>query len=179
MSESKSQTEKDFEKKLEDEIEKSAEEWGDKLGKEIEEKVEKAVPRFVEPLAGVIFGFIFLILFNTYYSRLTFLTPDFTELVGFFNFVIIAGIALDFMRIFLNTKGFKLLSDILKTLLSIILSYFLWIIYPFDTSVFSNPELWDKIIKFLIVISPILSLLGVLDGLYKYSKKDETDEVSS
>lgn len=162
--------EKDIEKEVENEMEKAAEEWGENLEKKIEDGLEKTFGRYLEPAAGVVFGVVFLILFNVYYPRLDFFSSEFVQFARPINVLIILGIIFDFVKFFYNSPAYKLLTETIKGILFIAISYQIWIVFPFDTSVFSNPELWNTIIRIGIVVLPFFSILGILDGFAKLVK---------
>lgn len=127
----------------------------------------KKAAEILEPIAGVFFTIVFLILVNVFYDNIKFITSDFKDILPLYNVSLIVGIFVQASRIFIRNKTYKAFSEVISLVFFTVIAYRLWIVYPFDTSVIGDKDLWDIIFKILIVIPPVLYMVGVVVNILK------------
>lgn len=164
----KEQKEKEIEDEISSKLEESAEKWADDLEKKIESEIEEKVPKYAEPVAGAIFMTIFVVLVNLYWDRFEFLTEEFSDLLPIYNAIVLIGIGINILRIFIQSKTFKLFGEVVNAVLMAYFAYLLWTVYPFDVT-----GIWDTLIKFMIVVPTVLTFFGVFVGVMKFVRGKE------
>lgn len=120
------------------------------------EKSNSKAISLVEPIAGTFFALLFLVLFNVFYYDIKFLTRDFDQIRTLYNISLFVSVILNASRIFLRSKGYKAIADLINCVFLVVIAYFLWTIFPFDTSVIGDKTLWDNIFRILIIGPAIL-----------------------
>lgn len=118
-------------------------------------------PRFEHIISAVFFSIFFLML-NIFYERIQFLSDDFDQVLGFYNFVILIGIAFSMIQVFYANKYFDLLVQVVNNVLFVVVAYIFWTLFPFDTSVIGDPDTWDAIFRFLIIAPVFLFSLSTI-----------------
>ncbi len=118
--------------------------------------------KILEPIAGAIFSAAFLILFNIFYYDILFITREFDNIRWFYNLSLISGFFFNVLRIFWQSKKFKVLADFVSLIFFVLIAIWLWNVFPFDTSVIGDTQTWDTIFKFLIIVPPILTTFATL-----------------
>jgi len=132
------------------------------------ENLSNKINSFLEPATGFFFTLLFFILFNIFYDDIRFLTSDFDKIKTLYNITLIVGIIFHFSRIFFHSKIYKLITEIINNILFCIVAYQLWVIFPFDTSVIGDPQLWDKLFRIFIIIPTLSTVFTTIIELIKF-----------
>lgn len=133
----------------------------------------KKVEKIVENLVGLMFVLVFLILFNVYYNKISFITDSFDKIRIYYNLMLIIEILIYISKIFITNKVYDFITETISTVLYVIMSIVMWKLFPFDMNVFNNPALWTKIFKTIIIITPILTIIGLIGKFSNLIKKKE------
>lgn len=125
---------------------------------------------FLEIIAGIVFFSIFTLLFNIFYNDILFLSPAFDPIRPIYNLSLTSGIFLSALTLFIKSSRYKLFVEFTETFFFVVLGIIFWVVFPFDTSVIGNTDLWNAIFRILIVVPPALSLLEFLTKVIMSNK---------
>jgi hypothetical protein len=119
---------------------------------------------FFENFFGLIFSVLFLFLLNRYYTRLPFLTDNFTLVLPIINISILINIAFHAMKLLITNRIFKQLTDLITTVISLFVIYQLYFFFPFSFT-------GDNILRiFFILMLVILSVVTIAQTISLLTK---------
>lgn len=121
----------------------------------------------VEPVIGIVFGLIFLFLFNYFYDDLAFLSDEFDQVRSLYNTSLVVGIVLHFSRLFVHSKAYKAVTQLIVNGFFLVIAYQFWVLFPFDTSVLGDQKTWDFIFRLLIILPSIAVGIAIVVELLK------------
>lgn len=133
----------------------------------MEEKDSKVVGNVIGAIVSAIVIYIVMLLVNKYYSYIPFVTDKFEQILPLYNLSLTVSIFLTAARAIFRSEEFKNISEIINNIFFCVIAYNLWIIYPFDTSSLPLSSLLDILIKFFIIIPPVIATIASVVTLVK------------
>jgi hypothetical protein len=134
----------------------------------MEENKKKSVSNpIIDAIVGIVFNLIFYYLLNRYYNVIPFLNEDFEQVLPIYNLGIAISIFIHATRVVFTNKLYKQVGELINTGIFVYIAYLLWTIFPFNLEWFGNRELWNTIIRFLIVVPTVITVLATIGTFIK------------
>jgi len=136
------------------------------IEKNIEKSVEKSLYRFrkIGYIAIIIFNIILLYVFNNLLNwHISFLKESFAAVLWLINVSIISTIAFNLLYIFYDQNWFKNFLEILLNLVSLLIFYSFYKIFPFQFSGQGN-----DMAKIVLIIFIILVVIVIIVNIIKF-----------
>ncbi len=109
-----------------------------------------------EYIAAIIFNLVAVYIVNNLENwNVPFLADGWTACLWALNISIIAGIIGNFVLIFLNFPWFRALIQMVLNIISLVVLYTFYVIFPFDLS-----SGWELVIKIILLIGMVGTIIG-------------------
>lgn len=128
-----------------------------------------------EAIFGILTSLIFLYIVNYYYKNISFITSDFTKLIPLYNLSLFTGIIFHIVRVIYRSNIVKKITEIISNIIFVVLAYNLFTIYPFDTTVIGDSDIWNLLFKCLIVLPAFGVSIATLVNILKLFKIESSD----
>ena len=122
------------------------------------------IENFFENFFGLLFSIVFLILINSYYTKLSFLTDDFSLVLPFINISTLISIVFHALKLLITNSFFKQVTDIITTIVSVFVLYQLYFFFPFS---FTGDNVLRIVMIVLMVILSIATIVQVVTLIVK------------
>ncbi len=136
---------------------------------------KRVISQNADSVVGAFFTFLFLLLFNIFYGQIPFLTARFDPLLWLYNLSLIVAIIIHVSRVFIRSSLYRLVTEFILNTFFVIIAYRLWITFPFDTSIFGDPNTWNSIFRFLIAFPPTIAVFAMLVQLINLTNQQKEE----
>lgn len=114
-------------------------------------------------IVTIVVNIILYYLFNHLHTyHIAFLLPSFSEPLRFISIQIIGTIVANIVYLFFAPIWFKALTRALLNVVSFIFMYKIYLIFPFDFSIYENLPWLTNAVKVAIIVSLAFTAVGVL-----------------